>query len=128
MRKKKHRVVLHLPPEFLPFCLGLILLGHMAVFPVVADAAGDVILTTEGSGSVIERDSAHGTHVMKTPEPAPQQEFQGPQTVIVAPAVRYGNQPGYDRQADSGGTSGSTKRPKSIAPRPAAPSSTGLGR
>lgn len=84
------------------FCCPVFVFALIALFPRPAAAAreGNVIMTTPGgkeSGAVIGTDSATGSRVMKTPDPKPKEESQGPRTIIVAPEVypdRQGSRPG----------------------------------
>lgn len=55
---------------------------------------GDSVMGTPPSGAFIGKDPETGTHIMKTPDPKPQEEYQGPKTIIVAPEV-YPDRPGY---------------------------------
>lgn len=70
---------------------GILLLAASLFFPFSsALAAGDVTLSTRNSESGIVRDPATGNREITTPQARPQPEYQGPQTVIVAPEVYPG--------------------------------------
>lgn len=67
-------------------------------FPATAEAQEDKQMGTRNSGSeVFTKDPVTGDRVIQTPDPAPQQEYQGPQTIIVSPEVYPGGRPGGDR-------------------------------
>lgn len=67
-------------------------------FPAISGAQEDKHMGTRNSGSgVITRDPATGDRVIQTPDPVPQQDYQGPQTIIVSPEVYPGGRPGGDR-------------------------------
>lgn len=56
-------------------------------------ASGDRTMGTRSGQAEITRDPATGDRVMATPDPKPEDQYQGPQTIIVAPEV-YPNQSG----------------------------------
>ena len=76
---------------FFTFCCLVFAFGVIAFQPPAATAAqkGNTTMATPGGdgGAVIGTDPATGSRVMKTPDPKPQEESQGPQTVIIAPEV-----------------------------------------
>lgn len=88
------------------FAFGCALLSTLVWFAAPGSAAEgqDVTLSTRQGESVIAKDPATGDRVMRTPDPKPQEEYQGPQTIIVAPEVYPGGSHG------SGGSR--TQRPK----------------
>lgn len=106
MRKKKHAET----AGSAAFGAAPLLAGLMAVLPVAAlfaslalafpstaQAREDKQLGTRNGGNeAITRDQATGDRVMQTPDPAPQPEYQGPQTIIVSPEVYPGGRPGRD--------------------------------
>lgn len=69
-------------------CLAFILV-LLCAFPAPGGAAqeGSRTLGTQGSGAIIGTDPDTGAKVMKTPEPEPEEEYQGPQSVIVVPEI-----------------------------------------
>ena len=74
--------------------------GFAAAGPCSAQSGGkDETLSTRRGENVITRDPATGDRVMQTPDPKPQDEYQGPQTIIVAPEVYPGGpqRPGGSR-------------------------------
>lgn len=73
--------------------LGCALLSALfcCAVPGAAAAEGkDATLSTRQGESVIAKDPATGDRVMRTPDPKPQEEYQGPQTILVAPEVYPG--------------------------------------
>ena len=65
--------------------------------PGIAEAREDKQLGTRNKDSeIITRDPATGDRIMRTPEPVPQPEYQGPQTIIVSPEVYPGGRQGGD--------------------------------
>lgn len=111
MRKKKHAetaeitafvaapLLAHFPAAIPAVIMFVSLLVSFALcFPAAAEAREDKQFGTRNSGSeVITTDPATGDRVVRTPEPEPQQEYQGPQTIIVSPEVYPGGRPGGDR-------------------------------
>ena len=95
MRKGKHATREGAFPRkvLLPAAL-LLALTALFCLPSNVLAAGDVSITTRNDESTISRDPATGDRVMKTPDAKPQPEYQGPQTVIVAPEVYPDRRPG----------------------------------
>ena len=58
---------------------------------VAAEGGGAVVFGTQNENkAVFGVDPATGMRVMRTPEPASQSEYQGPQTIVVVPEVRQG--------------------------------------
>ncbi len=81
---------LFIPLAFVPLFAVLFCLTP----PPAAAGDGEVTLGTQSGQAAITTDPATGDRVMRTPEPRPQQEYQGPQTIIVAPEVYPGGRPG----------------------------------
>ncbi len=84
------------------------------IFPAAALAAGGIEMGA-GREATIGTDPATGDRVMGTPPPVPQQQDQGPQTVIVAPEVDL-RRPGYGP---------TPPRPYPPGPRPYGPPAPG---
>ncbi|SBW09244.1 exported hypothetical protein [uncultured delta proteobacterium] len=114
MRKEKHVAARsaflrkNIPPLAVFFlAAGLLCLPSIAF-------AGDATMSTRNNESGITRDPATGDRGMQTPEAKPQPEYQGPQTVIVAPEIYpdgrsgHGVRPGPDRRPGQDG-----RRPQS---------------
>lgn len=59
-----------------------------------AEPDGEARLGTRSGEAVITRDPESGSRIMRTPDPQPQPEYQGPQTIIVAPEVYPNRRPG----------------------------------
>lgn len=102
MRKEKRMGGVSLPVRLysifhivLPVLALLVFLAAPRYAPAAENSVnmGTSTATGESTGIVIGKDPATGTRVMRTPEPKPQPEYQGPQTVIVAPEV-YPGRPG----------------------------------
>lgn len=97
MRKKKHAArfvfLRHFPLFLRMMTLAVVLMGlFTTAYEASARGCEETMGTT--SGAVIATDPETGTRVMRTPEPRAQQEYQGPQTIIVAPEV-YPGRPGH---------------------------------
>lgn len=105
MCKEKHAVRGGaLSRKNIPALAVFFLAASLLCLPAVAFAGGNVTMSTRDNESGITRDPATGDREMKTPEAKPQPEYQGPQTVIVAPEVYpdarsgHGVRPGPDRR------------------------------
>ena len=97
--KKKRMGCDFLPPHG-PFAAmaGIFAVSAVLCFALPESALGaDTTISTRNNESVIERDPASGDRVMRTPDPKPQEDYQGPQTIIVAPEVYPGGYPGGHR-------------------------------
>lgn len=98
MCKKKHTArAFPAVPKGLSFLVFLLLVSAVPGASLTAWAREDKSITTRGNESVISRDSATGDRVMQTPDPKPQQEYEGPQTIIVTPEVYTGGLEGGQR-------------------------------
>ena len=94
MCKKKHVRDARLPQKAFSRFLLPLLLGFAILLPSASFAAGEPGLRTGNDVGSIERDPDTGNRVMRTPGLRPQQEPQGPQTIIVAPQVYPDGVPG----------------------------------
>lgn len=91
MRKKKHTAwAFPAGTRGFLFLTALLLVSAVPGASLTARAQEDRIVTTRNNESVISRDPATGDRVMQTPAPRPQQEYEVPRTVIVAPEVYTG--------------------------------------
>ena len=96
MCKEKHMTDIYLLQKITRRLGRAILFGIAVFLPSSVLAADNVSLSTGNNSSIIERDPATGNRVMRTPEPAPPQEYQGPQTILVSPNVYPGSAPDPD--------------------------------
>ena len=113
MRKKKRAPGVRVTACAAAVLLALAVTVSVMVFPGPAAAAGTTTMGTQGGGAVIARDPETGDRVMRTPEPQPQQEYQGPQTIIVSPEVYPGGRP-----SDGNRPPGGERPPRPAKPRP----------
>ncbi len=87
---KKKRMDCDFHPPCAKIRAGIRILALAAVFclPMPGLALGaDQALSTRDNESTISRDPASGDRVMRTPDPKPQEDYQGPQTIIISPEV-----------------------------------------
>ena len=109
-KRKRHGERACVPALFgvaLVAALGLGMMFFAAPQCLAAENAGSTVIGTQGNRASIGTDSATGMKVIQTPPPAPQQENQGPQTIIVAPEVYPGQ---TSRRPVNSGMPGTRKR------------------